>query len=281
MPYGQRAGIGTKWSVWGEGPERAVMVHCSLARHEVLRPLYAALDAPALQAVAFDMPGHGGSDPWEGAREYQGATAQVGLSFCEGPAHVIGHSFGATVALRMAVEAPERVASLTLIEPVFFAVARVDGAAEYAAHAADFAPFVDAMAAGEAEAAARIFTGLWGGGTPWDQMPPALRADIAGRIGLIPAGADAIEEDCAGLLTSGVLEALDLPVLLVAGAQTQSVVHAIHRGLAARIKGAQSVVIEGAGHMVPLSHPVQVAAAIRASGVLGAAYQGIGLPAQS
>jgi lipase len=41
----------------------------------------------------------------------------------EGPVHLIGHSFGATVALRLAIEAPERVASLTLIEPVLFAAA--------------------------------------------------------------------------------------------------------------------------------------------------------------
>ena len=55
-----------------------------------------------------------------------GISTQIVGNFITDPIDVIGHSFGATVALRLAVEQPEKVRSLTLIEPVFFAVAGQD-----------------------------------------------------------------------------------------------------------------------------------------------------------
>jgi lipase len=42
------------------------------------------------------------------------------------PVDVIGHSFGGTVALRLAVERPDLVRSLVLIEPVFVAALLAD-----------------------------------------------------------------------------------------------------------------------------------------------------------
>ena len=38
----------------------------------------------------------------------------------EAPVHLIGHSYGGAVALRIAVERPNRIASLTLYEPTTF-----------------------------------------------------------------------------------------------------------------------------------------------------------------
>ena len=40
----------------------------------------------------------------------------------EGPVHLVGHSFGGAVALRLASVYPERIASLTVYEPVWFAL---------------------------------------------------------------------------------------------------------------------------------------------------------------
>ena len=57
----------------------------------------------------MDMPGHGQSADWDGRHEYQTLVAQAAAACCDGPTHLIGHSFGATAALRLAVERPKLV----------------------------------------------------------------------------------------------------------------------------------------------------------------------------
>ena len=109
-----------------------VMVHCMLARHESLLPLAAAIGG---HATLFDLPGHGRSPDWDGAQDYQTQAVAWAAACCDGPAHLIGHSFGATVALRLAVDRPDLVSRLTLIEPVYFAAAR--GTPAHADHGID------------------------------------------------------------------------------------------------------------------------------------------------
>ncbi len=75
------------------------MIHCSLASCEAWGGLARVLSG-ALTMTAFDMPGHGRSDEWDARGEIQGVTAEIAAGFLDGPADVIGHSFGATVALR-------------------------------------------------------------------------------------------------------------------------------------------------------------------------------------
>lgn len=229
------------------------MIHCSLARHEVLLPLAQLLQH---RVTLFDLPGHGRSPDWDGQGDYQSVTCAIAEGLAAPGTHVIGHSFGATVALRLACSRPDLVSRLTLIEPVFFAAAR--GTAAFAAHARAFAPFVAAMQAGDRIAASRAFIGLWGQGR-WDGLAARAQTYVADRIHLIPAGAPAIEDDNFGLLDSGLIEALAMPVTLIAGASSPPVIAAIHAALAARIPQARTVTIPDAGHMLPATRPDAVA----------------------
>ena len=54
-----------------------------------------------------------------------------------------------------------------------------------------------------------------------------------------------------------------MPALLVEGSNSPHAAHAINDSLMRRLPNAQRVVIEGAGHMVPITHPGKVAAAVR------------------
>lgn len=263
MPRDHRAGHDTAWSVWNaEGHLPVVMIHCSLAHHQSLKPLAHALPKQA-RIIAFDMPGHGASADWSGQGDFQTLTADIGHSFVgehAGKMHLVGHSFGGTVALRMIVDRPEKIASLTLIEPVFFAAARADDPATYAEHRTEFAPFSTAMETGDMTEAARVFTRFWGTGQPWANLPEAIREDLTHRIHLIPAGAPAIEDDIHNILAR--LEKVTCPVNLISGENSPPIVRAIHAALAARIPHAKQHQIAGAGHMVPLSHPKEVAACV-------------------
>ncbi|WP_322894983.1 MULTISPECIES: alpha/beta hydrolase [unclassified Yoonia] len=232
-----------------------VMVHCMLGRHDSLLPLVGAIGG---RATLFDLPGHGRSPDWDGA-PYQAQAAAMAADCCDGPTHVIGHSFGATVALRLAVERPDLVNRLTLIEPVYFAAAR--GTVEHDAHVAGFRPFVASMEAGRHEDAAALFNDLWGA-QPWGKIPPRTQVYLVDRIPLVAASGPEIEDDPADITSAP----LDIPVALIRGADSPPVIGAIHAGLMRHMTQATDHVVPGAGHMLPLTHTDQVAAIIRAAG---------------
>jgi len=262
MPSGYRAGFQTAWTDAGSGSRKALLIHCSLARHIVWEGVMAGL-ANSHSMTAFDMLGHGAAEPWNGKDSYQLQVSEMAADFCQEPAHIIGHSFGATVALRLAVERPELVSGLTLIEPVFFAVAAQDVPEVHARHAAAFVPFAQAIDAGDDETAAELFTAMWGNGVPWRKVPQGAKDYITERIHLIPAGAEAIEDDRSDVL--GRLSNVSCPVTLIEGSDSPEIVSCIQKGLLARLPNATRHVVEGAGHMVPLTHAEKVAEIIRAA----------------
>lgn len=249
----------------GHGPRDALAIHCTLAHSGTWRGLAAALDGEA-GVTAFDMLSHGRSPDWDGQGDYQDRNVAAADRLLSPGMDVIGHSFGATVALRLAVAHPERVRSLTLIEPVFFAVARQDAPDLVARHHEEAAPFAEALQRGEDALAARLFNRMWSAaGMPrWPQLPEATRAAMTRAIHVVPACDAALFDDRAGLLEPGVLARANMPVLLLRGSLTQPVIGAINDGLARRLPDAESAVIEGAGHMLPITHPQDVAAQVRA-----------------
>ena len=108
-------------AVWHRSTAGAVVASFAGALWRLAREL-----AADFQMTAFDLPGHGRSADWDGMSDYQFLSTQIAGNFITNPIDVIGHSFGATVALRLAVEQPEKVRYLTLIELVFCAVAGQD-----------------------------------------------------------------------------------------------------------------------------------------------------------
>jgi pimeloyl-ACP methyl ester carboxylesterase len=107
----------------------AVFVHGSFRGGlETFREQLALADE--YRVIVVDRRGFGGgpsaaSDGWP-----TDAGDLVALLEKVGPAHVVGHSYGAVVALVAAVRVPEQLLSLVAIEPPAFELARGDPAAE-------------------------------------------------------------------------------------------------------------------------------------------------------
>lgn len=264
MALDQRGGVATHWLRMGQGDRPALLLHCSLGHSGGWAAMARGLD-DVLDMTAFDLPGHGRSADWDGVTDLQTQSMAMALDFLspERPMDLIGHSFGGTIALRIAVERPELVRRLVLIEPVFFAAALADQPELRAPYDAQMAPYYAALEAGDMLEAARAFTALWGDGRAWDRVPEPARQAMASRIHLIGAGAPQIYGDAAGLLRAGRLQGVHHPTLLIEGAESPFSVRAINTALAARLPDTRRATVEGAGHMAPITHPQAVAALIR------------------
>ncbi|PVA05849.1 alpha/beta fold hydrolase [Thalassorhabdomicrobium marinisediminis] len=248
----------------GQGAPR-LFLHCSLGQSESLFSLAGAL--PPARNLFFDLPGHGKSGPWRG-EDLHKDVFDVAEALLQGPTHVVGHSFGGTVALRLAVERPDLVSRLTLIDPVFFAAARrgAEDAEAHSAYKVASPAFIDAWEAGDLEAASKAFLAQWGTGRPWDAMSQATRERIMGQIHLIAAAVPVLENDAPGLLDR--LDRVTCPVDLIEGGASDPVMSKIVAALAVDLPQAGHHVIEGAGHMVAVTHPQEVAAAMAGRGTV-------------
>ncbi|MYM54972.1 alpha/beta fold hydrolase [Thalassovita mangrovi] len=262
MPEGLKGGFPTYWTDFGNGPREALLIHCTLGHTGAWKGMAAGL-SDLLHMTAFDLPGHGRSGDWDDRGPLQRITTDMAAEFLKWPMDVIGHSFGATVALRLATEHPDLVRSLVLIEPVFFAVAYADDPAARDRHDAELAGYAEALEAGDLMTAARVFSDVWGDGRDWDSLPENLRKKMAQTIGMIDAAAPEIIEDAPGLLHSGALEDLAMPVLVIEGEKTPEVARLVAAGLNRRIGNCRVETVAGAGHMAPITHPDVVAAMIR------------------
>lgn len=76
--------------------------------------------AAGRRTVALDLPGHGGSSKDPGAGTVSALAEAVAATLdalAIAKAHLVGHSLGGAVALALALQRPERVASATLVAP--------------------------------------------------------------------------------------------------------------------------------------------------------------------
>lgn len=240
---------------WPGDPDRpALALHCMLASGSYWGPIAERLEG-RVDLQGFDMPSHGRSDPWQPGPDdpdYHTAVTRIAASFITRPLDLIGHSMGATVALRIAVAAPEAVRSLTLIEPVLFA------AANDPVQAARDAQMTRAMAENRVEDATRAFLSDWSA-QGYDDLPLRMQAQMRERIGLVAGNIPALCEDRANILRPGGLESIDAPVLLISGSDSPAVIPAIADALAARLTDVGRATVPGAGHMLPITHPDEVA----------------------
>lgn len=243
---------------WGDGPREVLALHCSLAHSGAWEGVVQAL-GPGLRVTAPDILGHGKAAKIDAARDLHDQCYDAVLPHLpQGRFDAVGHSFGATLALRLAEDMPDRVRSLTLIEPVIFAAAKGSGA--FSAHQLRMADYAKAEARGDREATTRAFLRVWGNGAPFEEMPPALRVYAMDRIDLIKASEPALFEDSADLVPR--LAKVSAPVLLVEGRESPPIIAAILDRMERDMPDTIRVGIPGAGHMVPITHPGPVAAAI-------------------
>ena len=234
-----------------------VALHGAFMQGSSLQTLAAALGRAA---ITPGLPAHRRGLAWDPGRDYHDQALE-GLiaALPEGPVDLFGHSLGATVALRLAVEQPDRVRSLVLFEPVLFAAAHPEARDR---HAAEMAPFHKALEEGLEGSAAAHFHGLWGGGDRWEDLPDLARRAMLRLLPIIEASAPGIFEDRPGVVPR--LADCRVPTLVLHQNQPPEIVAAISSGLRRMPLVEVRAVAGPGGHMLPLTAPQAVAAEISA-----------------
>ena len=164
-------------------PDRVVLIHCSASSARQWDALVAEL--AGFQAIAVDLYGHGKRPRWQGdgALSLAHEAAAIWNAVPAGePFHLVGHSYGGAVALRFALSFPERLHSLTLIEPSCFHVLvdEIESHAQALAEIRSVAGAINcAVLSGDYRGGMETFIDYWGGAGTWKRAPEERKAQFA------------------------------------------------------------------------------------------------------
>jgi pimeloyl-ACP methyl ester carboxylesterase len=170
-----------------------------------------------------------------------------------GPVHLVGHSYGGAVALKVAELYPRSVRSLVAYEPVLFRwLCDADPASDAARAVIDVAAAIrKALHARSYTGAARPFVDYWSGTGAWVAMPESRRQAVAARMGSVLPHFDAVLNDDRFVTA---LLRIEAPMLLVTGASTVASTRRIGEMLRAALPRAEHALLPGMGHMGPITH---------------------------
>lgn len=244
------------WRAFGEARPEALAFHCSLAHGGAWRGLSEVLGSD-LPFHAMDLPSHGRSPMWDAACDYAEQAVDWAKQALDHPVHLMGHSFGAYVALRVAIDCPERVKSLSLFEPVFFAAGVDFSAPDIHAYRAEMAEIGELVEQGRADEGARLFVRNWGDGRRWHDLPEAQRVHFAQMMPAVLAAQYALLDDVGGYVAR--VPEIACPTVLIDGALSHPTMPVVQDAIAARVQNAKRVTLDGVGHMGVITHPHLVA----------------------
>ncbi len=177
------------------------------------------------------------------------------------PVHVVGHSFGAQVALATAVRGRVPIASLCLIEPPCPALLRIPGDR---AHLEAFRTMTDrygaAWGAGDG-AAARNVIDFYGGAGSFDRFPASVR-DFVMRT--TPANLLDWQIAYADRTSAYAYASATVPTLVLRGELAHPAVRRSNELVAQALPHADLIYVADAGHFMIATHPADVAALVEA-----------------
>ena len=221
--------------------------------------------ADRFRVVAIDCYGCGKTAEWTSDRLIQ---LHDEVRLCEPllaaggyPAYLVGHSYGAAVALKAALLRPHRFAGLALYEPTLFTLVDqhcpppngADGIRQVVAMAGSL------LDRGDTDGAARVFIDFWMGDGSWDTMPADRKPAIAAAVTKIRRWSHALFTEPVALAD---FKTLNVPVLYMTGGRSPESSRSVAALLVATLPYVRHVEFLALGHMAPVTHPDMVNAEI-------------------
>jgi pimeloyl-ACP methyl ester carboxylesterase len=180
-----------------------------------------------------------------------------------GAVHLVGTSYGAFTALAFAIEHPELVRSMVLAEPPVhqWVTGTARGAALYQeVIAIVHEPAGKAFAAGDDEAAMRMFIDRFDGRGAFDGLPADRRAAVMENVRFFKALTSS--SNPFPNLSKDAVRRLQMPVLIVRGAETDDLHRLVTEELGRLLPDAERLTIPMAGHGSPRQNPRTFNAAV-------------------
>jgi len=239
----------------GEGPG-VVCLHANASSSSQWRGLLDLL-APTFHVLAPDSYGAGKSPAWPDGKiglKDEAAFLEPVFERAGDPFTLVGHSYGAAIALVAAAASPGRVRAMALYEPTLFAVLDAqhpppndaDGIRATVARAgAD-------LDANDLAGAAATFIDFWMGEGSFSKMPDARKGPILASIVNVRGWGNAL------LTEPTPLEAfakLGVPILYMVGKKSPAPSLGVARILTATLPNVEVVEFDALGHMGPVTHP--------------------------
>ncbi len=179
-----------------------------------------------------------------------------------GPLHLVGHSFGGGVALRLAVAHPECLRTLTLVEPGAYQLLQEAGRDNLWL---DFQRVMNnfrrAVAEGDRDTAWSLFFDAYCSHVgPWRALPDTTRNAIQERT---PVQLRVYGAQDSNPTRLNHIRQLACPTLVIHGQKSQEPERVVCELIAANAPLGRIAEIPEAGHMVPLTHAPAVAGLLR------------------
>jgi pimeloyl-ACP methyl ester carboxylesterase len=221
--------------------------------------------APKFHVFAPDSYGAGKSPDWPSDRVIR---LRDEVEFIEpllarggSPLVLVGHSYGAAVALLAALEDPGRVRAMALYEPTLFSLLDAQAPAPNPADGIRSAVAAASLALdrGDADAAAQAFIDYWMGEGSWRRTPPLRKPAIAASVLNVRRWAHALTTEPTPLEA---FRRLDMPVLYMVGKRSTASALGVARLLAHALPRVELVEFDELGHMGPITHAEPVNEAI-------------------
>jgi len=263
MPVAAAGALTVDYAEQGEG-EPVVLLHSSVSGNRQWRSLADAL-SDRYRAVAVNLFGYGATTAWPD-NPSQSLYAQVRLLLLipgieAGPLHLVGHSFGAAVALKAALLLGSRVRKLVLIEPNPFNLLKQEGRTEAFLEARALRDHVKCFGSvGDWEAVGGRFADYWGGDGSWAAMPEKRRSAFAAALRPNYYEWDAVMSEEATLAE---WKSIPARTLVMSDPRTRRPIREIVEIFSFACPHWSFERLTGAGHMAPLERPELVNPLVR------------------
>jgi pimeloyl-ACP methyl ester carboxylesterase len=256
MPTTIINGVKLFWELRGDAGEPLVLVHGSWIDHHTWDAVVPPL-ARSFRVLTYDRRGHSQSERPASAgsiREDAADLAALVEALQLAPAHIVGHSMGGSVVLRLAGERPDLFRSLIVNEPPLLDLLadEPDWQVALPAIKAGLTAIANRLEAGDLEGGAREFVETFLGPGAWARAPEHVKRLV---IANAPTFLDETRDPEVLSIDLARLRRFPHPALLTLGEHGPPFFPPIVEKVATALPQAERMTFLGAGHEPEDTHP--------------------------